>query len=431
MIVFPEDGIYGMVMTRIALEPYLEYIPDPKVERWCPCSDPGRHQNSEVQQFLSCMARNHSLYVVANFGDFQSCNKTSDTDCPMDEHYQYNTDLVYDKTGTLIAKYHKENLFYEFQFDKPKTIEYVYFDTPFGRFGVFTCFDIMFHEPAITLVTKYNVTNVAFPTAWMDALPLLAAVQFHSAFAAGAGINLLSANIHRPQSRFQGSGIYTPDGAVAYHYDSKSKDGQLLISQLSVIAKRDTKKRKDNDVDISLRDGVNSSVQELKADSLYFKAENHTDEFDSYVFHDLFTFVALSSSENLTVCQGSFCCHLEYEFAEMNRSDFFAFGAFDGLHTYQGKYYLQICALLKCASDAPKTCGNVTKQSSTKFKTIKIHANFSTEFIFPEILMTENEELVLAKPENWKYKNSSLTVLGTDAPILSAALFGRLYQKDG
>ena len=79
-------------------------------------------------------------------------------------NYQYNTNVVYNKTGKLIARYHKENLFFEYQFDRPQTTEYIYFDSPFGRFGVFTCFDIMFHDPAVALVSRYNVTNVVFPT---------------------------------------------------------------------------------------------------------------------------------------------------------------------------------------------------------------------------------------------------------------------------
>ena len=86
----------------------------------------------------------------------------------------------------------------------------------------------MFHDPAVALVSQYNVTNVVFPTAWMDAQPLLAAVQFHSAFAAGAGINLLAANVHRPQDRFHGSGIYTPKGTVSFYFNDTTDEGEAV-----------------------------------------------------------------------------------------------------------------------------------------------------------------------------------------------------------
>lgn len=431
IIVFPEDGLYGMSMTRVAMEPYLEYIPDPNVEKWSPCNDPGRHRDSEVQQFLSCLARNYSMYVVANVGDFQPCEATNSM-CPKDEHYQYNTNVVYDRTGTMIAKYHKDNLFYEFQFDKPQSTEFVYFDTPFGRFGVFTCFDILFHDPAITLIEKYNVTNIAFPTAWMDALPLLAAIQFHSAYAAGLGVNFLSANIHLPEYRFHGSGIYTPDGGLSYYYSTEKKAGKLLISEVKTLKTTKIKnwnQRKYKHVKASQLEGIRNSGDTGTEMSISLKnQEEHL--FQSSVFNDLFTFIALSSkSGSLEVCHNALCCHLEYEFADTNNFDYFAFGAFDNLHTYEGSYYLQICALLKCASDTTDSCGAVTIQSSTIFNKINIRGTFETDFIFPEILLVRNESVALAKPESWRYENNSLTFFDNESAVLSTALFGRVYNK--
>ena len=100
--------MYGYGYTRAAQEQYLEFIPDPEKDPWNPCNDPSRHSESEVQHYLSCLAKNGSMYVVANVGDIQPCNQMSDSDCPSDDHYQYNTNMVYDKTGTLVARYHKK-----------------------------------------------------------------------------------------------------------------------------------------------------------------------------------------------------------------------------------------------------------------------------------------------------------------------------------
>lgn len=62
--------------------------------------------------------------------------------------------------------------------------EYVRFTTDFGvTFGTFTCFDIIFEEPAIGLVEKYNVTDFVFPTAWFSELPLyigMFGLSFHT-----------------------------------------------------------------------------------------------------------------------------------------------------------------------------------------------------------------------------------------------------------
>lgn len=93
----------------------------------------------------------------------------------------------------------------EDQFNAPKEPEMVTFDTTFGKFGIFTCFDILFHDPAVALVKDLHVDTILFPTAWMNVLPHLSAVEFHSAWAMGMGVNFLASNIHRPSNRMTGN----------------------------------------------------------------------------------------------------------------------------------------------------------------------------------------------------------------------------------
>ena len=69
-------------------------------------------------------------------GDIQKCLFGIDPNCPKDGRYQYNTNVVYDRNGLFIAKYHKQNRYYEPQFNAPTHPEYEWFDTPFGRFGL-------------------------------------------------------------------------------------------------------------------------------------------------------------------------------------------------------------------------------------------------------------------------------------------------------
>lgn len=266
IIIFPEDGIYGTGFSRNRIKPYLEFIPDPNQVQWNPCSDPDRYPFTEVQHFLSCLAKNNSIYLVANMGDKQPCS----SQCPPDGQFQYNTDVVYDNQGEFIGRYHKQHLFHELQFDTPNTTDFTYFDTEFGRVGVFTCFDIMFHEPAVRLIEQYNITTVAFPTAWIDALPLFTAIQFHAAFAAGMGVNFLAANIHRPSRGFIGSGIYTPLGILNFYYDNLHQQGRLLINDIEVLENR--------------RPSMN--LDKYQTSSILHGTSN-TDEFTSYLFHPL------------------------------------------------------------------------------------------------------------------------------------------------
>ncbi|XP_063089539.1 pantetheinase isoform X2 [Cavia porcellus] len=105
IIVTPEDGIYGMIFTRTSIYSYLEDIPDPQVN-WIPCDNPNRFGLAPVQRRLSCLAKGNAIYVVANIGDKKPCN-TSDPQCPPDGRYQYNTNVVFDSQGKLVARYHK------------------------------------------------------------------------------------------------------------------------------------------------------------------------------------------------------------------------------------------------------------------------------------------------------------------------------------
>ncbi|KAK2491877.1 hypothetical protein MC885_010710 [Smutsia gigantea] len=219
IIVTPEDALYGWTFTRETIFPYLEDIPDPQVN-WIPCQQPH-----------SCLAKNSSIYVLANIGDKKPCN-SSDSNCLPDGYYQYNTNVVYDKEGKLVARYHKYHLYSEPQFDVPKKPELVTFNTTFGRFGIFTCFDILFHDPAITLVEDFQVDTILFPTAWMNDLPFLTAIEFHSAWAMGMRVNLLAADTHNVSLKMTGSGIYAPHSPKEYCYNMASGAGRLLLSEL-------------------------------------------------------------------------------------------------------------------------------------------------------------------------------------------------------
>lgn len=48
ILVFPEDGLQGINFSRSSIYGYLETIPDPQQESWNPCTEPGKHNNTEV-----------------------------------------------------------------------------------------------------------------------------------------------------------------------------------------------------------------------------------------------------------------------------------------------------------------------------------------------------------------------------------------------
>ncbi|XP_077208741.1 pantetheinase-like isoform X2 [Paroedura picta] len=413
IIVTPEDGIYGFRFTRETLYPYLEDIPDPEVN-WIPCNDSQRFGYAPVQERLSCLARDNAIYVVANIGDKKPCNLV-DPKCPNDGRYQYNTNVVFDPDGKLVARYHKFNLFMsETQFDIPKEPELVTFNTSFGKFGIFTCFDILFHDPAVSLVSKLKVDTILFPTAWMNVLPHLTAIEFHSAWAMGLQVNLLSSNTHKTELKMTGSGIYAPDGSQTYHYDAESENGQLLVAELHS------------------RPSVSPTYLPTVNWSLYaatIKPFPENDNFKGLIFFDEFTFSKLNSQTgNLTVCQKDLCCHLSYRMMEQREDEAYVLGAFDGLHVVEGEYYLQICTLLKCRSTDLQTCGEPVTTAQTHFRYFSLSGTFSTKYVFPEVLLNGVQ---LAPGEFQVLSDGQLiSQNGTSKPVLTVTLFGRWYERD-
>ncbi|CAL1531289.1 unnamed protein product [Lymnaea stagnalis] len=449
ILVFPEDGLYGFTFTRESIYPYLETIPDPRLETWSPCSDPHRHSDTDILRALSCIAKHSSLYLVANMGDKQPCDASTEPKCPKDGRYQFNTNVAFGPDGTLLARYHKFHLFFEPQFDTPD-LELVHFDTPFGRFGMLVCFDVLFKEPGVPMVTENNISNIVFPTAWMDALPLLSALGFHSSFARGLGVNFLSADIHLPGSRFHGSGIYSPNGAEAFYYGAKNTSlPKLLVAELDVL---DTPKHEVDILDLMSAKGQRrhepsaryhenmlSHGESMRGkgneDKVWAVNKDANEEFTSLLFYDQFTFVALNEpAGTLKVCQKEVCCKLEYAIEERDyKKELFAFGAFDGLHTYEGQYYFQICTVVKCDSAFDRsTCGAETTTSSTHFLKLKMSAHLGTPFVYPQIVLSDHRgELHLAEPGAWTFTESVLrTSPSFNGTLLSAALFGRDYGRD-
>lgn len=164
--------------------------------------------------------------------DIQRCNSSTHPRCPPYGQCQY-THIVY-KDGNLVARYHKEHLYGESQLNKPYSTEYVYLDTTFDPFGVLICFETRFRDQAMVLVLDYNITNVVFPIAWIDSLPCLAAIQFHTAFA-WASVNLLAANMHLPSMRVHGSGIPMPLCTLQFYYNDQTNDEKLLTSDVHIL----------------------------------------------------------------------------------------------------------------------------------------------------------------------------------------------------
>ncbi|XP_051991885.1 LOW QUALITY PROTEIN: biotinidase [Xyrauchen texanus] len=441
IIVFPEDAIHGFNFTRASIAGYLETVPDPEVVTWSPCADPDRFPDTEVLHSLSCMARKNRIFVVANMPSCQTCSRTKDPHCPVDGQYQFNTNVVFSDHGTIVARYHKQNLYFEAAFDTPPKLEYITFTTPFaGRFGVFTCFDILFRDPAVTLVKDMGVRQIVYPTAWMNQLPLLAAVQFQRSFAHAAGVTLLAANIRAADFGMTGSGIFTPWDSLIHH-DTKGSSGKLLVRTVPVL-------------DPTFRGGVDDMTCTISPFSGYRKKNQGSKElettqmwptssfdrkqgdfdlriptFTSIMMYDNFTLVPLVGNEgNLSVCSGSLCCHLL--FRRSVAPEFYALGVFNGLHVVHGTYYLEVCTLVKCTGLEHSSCGGETEHARTLVD-FRLEGTFTTRHVFPGIL---GSGMTLEIPDHSGWESGDrfyMSRTGMSSGLVTAMMYGRHYERDG
>ncbi|GIY54055.1 biotinidase [Caerostris extrusa] len=209
IIVFPEEGLFSKnYENNTWLISYAEDVPNPKIEHANPCDDEKIPEQSILRR-LSCIAKKHNFYVVADLIDVKKCEVTDGCDendidycvtdpneCPEDGYYHFNTLVVFDREGYLIMRYYKIHLYFEEGLNTPKTIKHEYFTTEFGEFTVGICFDLLFYG---FVKSARNATGLVYPTWWFDHTPpIYFATLFQQSWSIANKINILAADVQYP-----------------------------------------------------------------------------------------------------------------------------------------------------------------------------------------------------------------------------------------
>jgi predicted amidohydrolase len=128
----------------------------------------------KIQYNLSKWAKDNHIYIAFNLREKGELCTWEELYAPgtycVDGYASYNTDLVLDRTGKIIVKYRKANIFFIFESFKAGSYEPVTFNVDFTpeKFGIITCFDLLNQQPLMKLLEDLEIKNLLFPTQWDD-----------------------------------------------------------------------------------------------------------------------------------------------------------------------------------------------------------------------------------------------------------------------
>lgn len=419
IVVFPEDGVIGgAYATRESVFPYLEDVPDVATSKELvnPCTQ-SKFDQRPILRNLSCLARQFKTVLVANMGDVQSC--TGQPNCPVDGHFQFNTNVIFEADGTLIAKYHKQNLFgpEKKYFDAGGSSSCVSFDTSFGvTFGTFTCYDILYDEPGNCLL-KRGVKNFVLPTAWGNQFPFYVSIGVQQSWSLKHSTNFLAANQHLTLPTIyygSGSGIYS-SGSSKYFMSSYS-----LFKSVRKVIMADLPKTpsptgfEQNGTVLGISDiGMEGSR------NLAFKPLTNLSADTIQVF--------MNDDKTL---HKSLQCTLDYSVKSAGKSDeLYALGVFIGVRSDDAAFGYAVCSLVHCNTDLA-SCGKPVEgySAGTVFETLKLSGTFpSTSTVYATAFQSG---LKLLSPSDMNVGSNDVTISGTNQPLLSASLWARVNPAE-
>lgn len=362
------------------------YIPDPE-ERVSPCLSTDERLDAALQK-ISCSAAETKKYVVINV--VEKRNVTGEEDGEEEEkEVNYNSNVVFDRSGVIISRYRKYNLFGEAGISVTPRPDVSHFTTDFNvTFGHFICFDLMFREPALDLLkAPLDIHDIVFPTMWFSELPFLSAVQAQSMWATKHGLNFLGAGASNPDVGSTGSGIYSRDGPITAVMTGAAMR-RLLVAEVP-------KKQYWADPEVATLFNKREVLSPKVAD--VFMKRDHLNVYSSRLVN--FEVGASTVTEYLCYKDG-LCCDFAIKVNKRatatttaNTYKYFL-TVFDGVRSFDGVATggMVVCALMSSINSTIEGAGvrfaaGVATELDVTFESIKINGKFrSTE----DVMMLPN-----------------------------------------
>ncbi|CAG9559058.1 unnamed protein product [Danaus chrysippus] len=297
----------------------------------------------EILVSISAAARQNEIYVVINVQEILNCTipQAEGENCPEQKRYLFNTNVVFNRSGAVIDRYRKINLFGEFTRTPALTPDLGVFETDFGvTFGHYICFDLMFQVPAIQVVEKMNITDVVFSTMWFSEMPYLTAVQIQQAYAHSMNVNFLAAGANNPRVGSAGSGIYSGKAGALVSIMPGQPTTRLLVATVPKVPGEVT-----GNIVGPIYDSP--SVQ----DNLTLITD------PSLPSHQ--TRLLRNDVEDFVLVDRDVLCHFRVRMSgrEGNTAPFYRAFIQDGLHVYAKRNVGDVgCVIVACKTEDPKSC---------------------------------------------------------------------------
>ncbi|KAL2729899.1 vanin-like protein 1 [Vespula maculifrons] len=427
IIVFPEDGItsYNLPMKN-EMDAWATVIPSAKA-KYTPCVS-NMTGVSETLKRISCAAKKNKIYVVINIAEKEACTSN---DCPKKKTYYYNTNVVFDRNGTIIAKYRKINLYIEPEFDRPKHPEVVTFDTDFGvKFGTFICFDIMFAEPALNLTRDLEINDIVFTTAWFSETPFLTAVQTQAGWAYAENVNLLAAGYNNPSRGSTGSGIYLGRNGPSKAIMLFNQTTKLLVAEVPKMKALSLKSQEIPESKENEHAHIHDELRrkrEVVEESLKLLRDNVS----------LYQTEILNGNATKTLCHNNHCCNFTIQMPNVDPNVQYRIVVFNGIRNLAKIRWIgaRFCAVIQCSDNNIESCGSVVNSTAT-FDEIRISGKF--EDSRNSLIMPNTLNKLLLPLQNWTYeeyvhgthKHVSIYTNVTMTNPITFGIYSRDYDRD-
>ena len=423
IIVFPEDSITGQIFCnncKDVVKMFGETIPE--IEQGATVIPCGNHDftSSTVLQRLSCMAKANTIVLVANMPDIQGSSL-------------FQTNVIFESDGSLIAKYHKQHLFKKeaeiFTVPTDNTYRYTIFRTKFHvEFSVFICYDILFCDPPLEMV-KRGIKNFVYSAYWGNKYPHYMSNSVRQGWSWKNKVNILCSGIHNKFEKHgshgkkgvyyysSGSGIYSAGKPLDYYISGEKfvvPSGKVIIADVP---------REPGEVQM-ISNGKRSNLHDLKSldTPLTYR------ELD-YNKTELIVGIKVESFPLLK-------CKLKYEFEYVGENEKYALAA--SIYPNKPKdspLNYALCSLsLRPADGKPQSKGYSVH---SKFKSLKITWVYSDSSqpndkitVIPMVL---GDKLRLFDPSNFILEHNSLELNSNGeggVSVLVANLWGKIAGKD-